>query len=341
MRGAGHRSGVATLAALALGGCAAGGDPSPLRAHGSVEARQVRVASRTGARVLRVLVDENDAVAAGQPLVVLDVRELEAARDQARAALAQAGARERLLVRGARREDVVEARNALAAAQARLDQAGRDLERAGRLHAGEAVAPSALEAARTAAELARSDVEARRAQLQKVVGGARAEELEEAAAARAQAEAALAAAEDRLRDRVLESPIAGTVIHRLVEPGEVARPAAPLLVLADLGRPYLDVYVPEARLADARLGTPAEVRVDAVPGRTFRATVAHVASEAEFTPKNVQTDEQRARLVFRVRLDVEDPEGLLRPGMPGAATFAPAAGPAPAGAPAPDGKRKS
>jgi HlyD family secretion protein len=306
-----------------------------------VEARQVRVASRIGGRVLRVLVEENDSVTVGQPLVEIDVRELEALRDQARGALAQAAARERLLVRGARREDIVEAQKSLAAAQARSDQARRELRRAEELRAGDAIALSAYDAARTAADLAQSDVEARRAQLQKIMGGARAEELQEAAAARTQAEAALAAVEDRLRDRILEAPIAGTVIHRMVEPGEVARAAVTLLVLGDLSHPYLDVYVPEPRLADARPGATVEVRVDALPARVFRGTVSHVASEAEFTPKNVQTDDQRARLVFRVRVDVEDAGGLLRPGMPGSATFGPRGGTSPHDRPATDGKRKS
>jgi HlyD family secretion protein len=280
-----------------------------------------------------VLVDENDSVVPGQPLVELDLRELEAQREQAQGALAQAAARERLLVHGAQREDIVAAEKAFAAAQARRDQARRDLRRAEELRAGDAIAPSGYEAARTASDLAESDMEGRRAELQKILGGTRAEELEEAAAVRAQAEASLAVIEERLRDRLLEAPIAGTVIHRMIEPGEVARAAVPLLVIGELSHPYLDVYVPEPRLAEAPLGSPAGVRVDALPGRLFRGTVSHVASEAEFTPKNVQTAEQRARLVFRVRVEVADPEGLLRPGMPGSATF----GPGVAGATSPDG----
>ncbi len=139
------------LAALWLGACSASGNQSQLRAYGTVEARQVRVASRIGGRVLRVLVEENDEVTPGQKLVEIDVRELEATRDQARAALAQANARERLLVRGARREDVVEAQKALAAAEVRAEQARRELRRAEDLRAGEAIAQSSYDAARTAA----------------------------------------------------------------------------------------------------------------------------------------------------------------------------------------------
>lgn len=307
--------------ALALVSCRGSGEPIPLRAYGSIEARQVRVSSRVPGRVLRVLVDENDAVVPGQPLLELDLHELEARRDQARAVLAQALARERLLRHGARQEDVVAAQKAIAAARLRAEQARHDRDRADMLRASNAISPSAHEAARTAFELATTEVATRSAELQKIVKGARAEELEEAAAARDEAGAALAVIEEQLNDRILAAPLAGTVIHRLVEPGEVVRPAAPLLVIGDLARPYMDVYVPEPRLAEARLGTAAEVEVDAFPGRVLRATVTHVSAEAEFTPKNVQTEEQRARLVFRVRVTVEDPQGLLRPGMPGAAVF--------------------
>jgi len=329
------------LAALLAAACSGPGGDAPLVAHGSVEARQVRLASRTGGRVLRVLVDENDRIEPGQPLVEIDVAELEAQRAQARAAVDEAAARERLLVRGAQREDVVAARKALEAARIRADAARRDLRRAEQLRAGEAAPDQSVEDARAAVDLARSEVAARLAQLQKVVGGARAEELAAAAAARARAEGALAAVEDRLRDRVIEAPLAGTVLHRLVEPGEVVRPAAPLLVIGDLARPYLDVYVPEPRVAEARLGAPVEVRADALPARPLRGSVAHVASEAEFTPKNVQTAEQRARLVFRVRIEVEDPEGLLHPGMPARAIFSGGPRRPDGGEPAGNRRRKS
>jgi len=332
-------SGLAVV--LAAASCRGSGRDDPLVAHGSVEARQVRVASRIGGRVLQVLVDEDDRVEPGQPLVEIDVAELEAQRAQARAAVDEAAARERLLVRGAQREDVVAARKALESARIRVDAARRDLRRAEQLHAGEAAPDQSVEDARAAVDLARSEAAARLAQLQKVVGGARAEELAAAAAARARAEGALAAVEDRLRDRVLEAPLAGTVLHRLVEPGEVARSAAPLLVIGDLAHPYLDVYVPEPRVAEAAVGAPVEVRADALPTRLLRGTVTHVASEAEFTPKNVQTAEQRARLVFRVRIDVEDPEGLLHPGMPARAVFSGGPRSPDGGAPAADGRRKS
>lgn len=311
-----------TAALLAsLPACRDGDGDSRLRAYGSVEAREIDIASRTGGRVTEVLVDEDDAVKRGQPLVRFDVSELEAQRAQAQAALAMAQARLRLLEHGAQVQDITAARKALQAAEIRTESAKRELDRARKLESQEVIAPKALDDARTGVELAESELATRKAQLEKLVGGARREEISAAAAGVDQARAALAGVEDRLLDRELAAPIDAVVIHRLVEAGEVARPAAPVLVLGELAHPYLDVYVPEGRMGEARRGAPVEVRVDAWPGKAFRGTVAHVASSAEFTPKNVQTSDQRARLVFRTRIDVEDPEGLLRPGMPGEALF--------------------
>uniref|UniRef100_UPI001F56D909 HlyD family secretion protein n=1 Tax=Anaeromyxobacter terrae TaxID=2925406 RepID=UPI001F56D909 len=208
-----------------------------------------------------------------------------------------------------------------------------ELSRAESLAGGEAAPIRTLEDARTAAELAGAEVTARVAELEKLVGGARGHELAAAAAQHAEAEAAVARLEDLLRDRVLAAPVSGSVLHRLAEPGEVARAAAPLLVLGDLSRPWVDVYVPEPRVGEVIGATRVEVRVDAWPGRVFAGAVRHVASEAEFTPKNVQVDDQRARLVFRVRVEVGDPDGLLRPGMPAQVFFAPAAAARPAEGP--------
>jgi HlyD family secretion protein len=274
------------MAALlaAFSACRDGGGDSRIRAYGSVEAREIDVASRAGGRVTEVLVDEDDAVKRGQPLVRFDLSEMEAQRAQALAALAAAQARLRLLQRGAQDEDVTAATKALQAAEIRTDSAKRELARAQALAAQQVIAPKTLDEARTGVQLAESELATRKAQLEKLTGGARREEIAAAAAAVDQAKAALAGVEDRLTDRELVAPVDGVVVHRLAATGEVARRAAPVLVLGELSRPYLDVYVPEGRLGEARRGAQVEVRVDAWPGKVFRGTVAHVASSAEFTP---------------------------------------------------------
>jgi multidrug resistance efflux pump len=114
----------------------------------------------------------------------------------------------------------------------------------------------------------------------------------------------------------LTSPITGLVLERPVHVGEVAMPGAPLMTLADLENLTLTVYVPEDQLGQVRIGQLVEVTVDAYPQRTFEGTVSFIASQAEFTPKNVQTREERVSMVFAVKVKLPNPDHALKPGMP-------------------------
>lgn len=148
---------------------------------------------------------------------------------------------------------------------------------------------------------------------------------EEVAAMEAQVEIARAAL-DTLRVQVdkfeLQAPISGLVLERPVHVGEVALPGSPLMTLADLNRVTLIVYVPEDQLGRVQLGQTVSVTVDAYPDRTFRGTVAFIASQAEFTPKNVQTREERVSMVFAVKVRLPNPDHALKPGMPADAMLA-------------------
>ncbi len=125
-----------------------------------------------------------------------------------------------------------------------------------------------------------------------------------------------AAAEKRLRDTTVRSPMDGVVILKIREPGENVAPGQAIVRLADLHHMWLRVYVRETDLPRVKLGQEAEVWTDALPRKIYRGTVTEIAQEAEFTPKNVQTVEQRVKLVFGVKVEVENPEHELKPGMP-------------------------
>ncbi len=168
------------------------------------------------------------------------------------------------------------------------------------------------------------------AQLAQVKSGARPEQLAAAQAqievAQAQAGAA-AAAIDVLKVQVdrltLKAPLTGVVLKRSIEPGEVVLPGASLIQIGDMTNLYIVVYVAENRYGEVKLGQTAQVKVDSFPGETFTGTVAHIADQAEFTPRNVQTAEGRATTVFAVRLDVTNTDGKLKPGMPADVVFTP------------------
>jgi len=163
---------------------------------------------------------------------------------------------------------------------------------------------------------AEAEVLAAQAELDKLLAGARPEEIEVAEAAVAQAEAAVEAARINLNKHTIYAPASGFVSSRSVEPGENVLPGATLMVISQLDEVELTVYVPLDKLGFVRLGQEVEVTVDAYPGEVFTGRVVYISPEAEFTPKNVQTKEERVSLVFAVKVRIPNPEHKLKPGMP-------------------------
>jgi HlyD family secretion protein len=147
------------------------------------------------------------------------------------------------------------------------------------------------------------------------------EQLAVAQAQIASAQAAITTLETQIAKTVIIAPSDGIVIERLAEPGEMALPNASLLVIADLSHLTLTVYAPEDRYGEVTLNQSVQVKVDSFPGETFTATVTHIADEAEFTPRNVQTQEGRKTTVFAIKLTLDDSTGKLKPGMPADVAF--------------------
>ena len=159
-------------------------------------------------------------------------------------------------------------------------------------------------------------VDVAEAQLALAKAGASKEQLAVAEARVAQAKAAyeaLATQRDKLE---LRAPITGRVVERTVEEGETVSPGTTLLTLADLSKVTLTLYIAEKDIARVKVGQPVLVTVDSYPGREFRGKVVHIATEAEFTPRNVQTKEERVTMVFAVKVELPNPDGALKPGMP-------------------------
>jgi HlyD family secretion protein len=128
--------------------------------------------------------------------------------------------------------------------------------------------------------------------------------------------AALAAAEAQLSYTTVVSPQAGVVLRKHVEPGEMIAAGTPAITLADLDNIWLKIYIPEPRLGQVKLGQAAEIATDSYPNKRYKGTVTFINSEAEFTPKNVQTQEERVKLVFAVKIRLDNPNQELKPGMP-------------------------
>lgn len=171
-------------------------------------------------------------------------------------------------------------------------------------------------------EAARAEVKAARDRLALLEAGPRPGQIEAALAQVAQAEAALAQARARLADTRIEAAMDGVVLRKNLEPGATAAPGAAVVTLVDPGSLWLRAYIPETDLGRVRLGQRARITVDAFPGQPFEGRVTEIASKAEFTPRNVQTQKERVSLVFRLKIGVSNPDGRLKPGMPADAVIA-------------------
>jgi HlyD family secretion protein len=191
------------------------------------------------------------------------------------------------------------------------------------------------DAAEGAYRQAEAGVLAAQARLAAVQAGPRPEDVAIARARVQEAEAALAAVNVQLDQQTLVAPRNGLVSRKLVNPGELAAPGAQLLELADLDAVHLTVYIPENQIGLVKIGQPARVHVDAYPGQDFEGVVSFIAQQAEFTPQNVQTQEERARLTFAVKIKLNNPDHRLKPGMPADADILLTSRPSPVSEPSP------
>jgi len=284
---------------------------------GTVEATDALLGFEIGGRLAAVEVEAGDEATAGQVLARLDTAELAAQKRQLEAQIDAARARLAELEAGFRREEIAQAREGVAAAAARMGLAEKEEGRFAELYEGGAVARDALDRARTEAEVTRRELARAREQLALLSQGYRRETVAAQRAQVAQAEAALEALEVRLTKAVLVAPFGGRITVRHREPGEVLAPGTPVLTLLDLDDRWVRIYVPEDRLGAVALGARAAIHSDTWPGKAYAGEVFFIASEAEFTPKSVQTREERVRLVYAVKVRVLADAGQeLKPGMP-------------------------
>jgi HlyD family secretion protein len=299
-----------------------GGNDAGLMASGTVEATEADLGFQAGGRIAEVLVREGETVAAGALLARLDAAEAAARRAAAQAQLDAAQAQLAELESGARPEELRQAQAAEAASRQRLDDAARVLARTRALEQGGAVSLEVLEQAGTAYEVARAQHEQAREQLALVRQGARAERLAGQRAAVRQAEAALAQVDAALAHTEIRAPFDGVITVRHRQPGEAVGPGAPVLTLLDLADRWVRIYVREDAIGRVSIGQAAQIRSDSDRINAFPGTVTFIASQAEFTPRNVQTTAQRVKLVYAVRVTITgDPAHVLKPGVPADVTL--------------------
>lgn len=306
---------LAASALVALAGC--GGSRGALEASGTVEAVDAELGFTVAGRIEAVTAQEGDTVKAGAELARLDRAETLAKREQAAAQALAARAALRELERGARPEEIAQARAAAQAAADQLADAQRDFQRTRALLDQSLVSQQAFDKTSTALELARSADRQAREALRLVEAGPRRERIDAARATLAGAEAAVHTFDATLANMVVKAPFPGVVTVRHHEPGEIVTAGAAAVTLLNRAERWVKVYIPETRLGAVHIGQAASITSDTFKGRTYEGQVMYVASEAEFTPKTVQTREERVKLVYAVKVRITgDPGFELKPGMP-------------------------
>lgn len=314
--------------AAGLAGCRAETTDAPPKASGYVEATDVRVASKVAGRVASVAVQEGQRVDAGSVVATLSTTDIDLALGRVRAERAQAVAQLNLLLAGPRVEDIRQAEAQAAAATADRQAAESDLaaakidearfqqlvdKNAGAVkQRDDAVARRQLAEARLQAADERLGVA--KSTVARVKAGARPEELAGARARISAVDAQAAILEHDKTETTITAPVAGIVASRLVEPGELVAPGSPVILIVDLDRAWASVYLEETLVPQVKLDQPATVVTDA--GDRLEGRVSFISPRAEFTPRNVQTANERAKLVYRLKVSVDNRKGILKPGMP-------------------------
>ncbi|MGD2252519.1 MAG: efflux RND transporter periplasmic adaptor subunit [Anaerolineales bacterium] len=317
---------VSLMLLAALSGCGSrgsDGEEGEIRASGFIEGRAYQVASAIGGPVEELFVEQGDQVESGESLLRLRSSELQSAQYNAEAAVQAAKAALQALEDQPLAFELAAAEAAVAEAKSERQQAETALEQL--IEAYEPIDPpyAALHAAEAAVEIAEAGVALAEAEQEQVEAGPSEEELRIAQVGLDEAEAMLALTQLQHDRLTLTAPVAGVVEQVLIQAEEVAVPGTPLVQVIDPTDLTLTVYVPETQVALIQAGDQVVVRVDAYPEQRFDGTVRRIADKAQFTPSNVQTEEERVKLVFAVEIALDDPSGRLRAGMPADAIFTP------------------
>lgn len=324
-----RRTAIALMSGLMAAGCRTQAPVDRVRSSGHVEATDVQIAPEVGGRVIEMPVVEGDRVAVGDLIARLDTRDVELSMARARAEREQADAQLRLLEAGARVEDIRQAEAQVAAAEAEvtsvrseLDAAGADLERFEALLRTSSGSQKQRDDAATRRDIARQQVKAAEERLRasrealgRLRAGPRREEVAAARARVSMVDAQIATLDKSLADATVRSPVAGVVTEKLHEIGEIVPARSPLVVVTNLDAAWAEVFIDEPIVPRIRLGQAATVFTDA-GGPGIAGKISFISSKAEFTPRNVQTADERSKLVYRIKIAVDNRQGLLKPGMP-------------------------
>lgn len=287
-----------------------------IKVSGNIEATEVDVGFKVSGRIVSRYFEEGDWVDQGKVLAKLDDEDLRNRLEVARATLMSAQARLSKLLAGSRPEEIREAEDNLN--QARFDLENKEIqyERIKSLYEKRVVPKETSDNAEAAFKIARATFQKARENYLLVKEGPRKEDIEDARAQVEQARASVNLNETQLSYTTLYSPISGVVLVKSGEIGEVVNPGTSILTMADIENVWLKAYIAETDLSKVKWGQKVTVTTDLRPKKEYGGRVSFISSQAEFTPKQIQTEKERVTLVYRIKVDISNKNHELKPGMP-------------------------
>lgn len=297
-------------------GCTSSGDENKIEASGNIEAVNVTVSSQVTGKVLSLLKDEGERVRRGDTVMIIDSESLSYQLRQAEASAEAARAQLNLLRTGAREEDIRQGEEAVRQAEINVETAKRDKERMESLFKSRSITQKQYEDAVSRLNLTSAQLSSAQENLKKLTDYARPEDIEQAAANLKRQLAAVDLLKKQIRDSYVVSPTDGIIVKKFFEPGETVTMLSSLFRVSNMNTVDLIIYVSEAELGKVKLGQTANVSSDTYPDKKYEGKVTFISPEAEFTPKNIQTKDERTKLVFAVKIKINNPDLDLKSGMP-------------------------
>ena len=299
-----------------LFGCGNNNNPNLIEASGNIEATNIIVSSKVSGQIEKIFYDEGQFVNKGDTVMQIDHETLQLQLDQAKAGVEAARAQLNLLRNGARKEDISQAEETVKQAQVNFNLAKRDKERMDNLYQSNSVSQNQYDNANAKFELTRAQLKSAEENLNKLKHFARPEEIQQAEANLDRQISVVKLLKKSINDSYVQSPINGVIVDKFFEKGETVTQMSSLFKVSDLRTVDLKIYVSEEELGKVKLEQTADVSVDAYPGKKYSGKVIYISPEAEFTPKNIQTKDERTKLVFAVKVRVDNPKYELKSGMP-------------------------
>ena len=306
---------IAALIITGITACSNDDEGLLIEHSGTIETTNIVISSQIPGVIEKTFVDEGASVEAGDTLAIIEHEKFDLQLEQAHASLRSAEAQLKILKKGARKEDKKQAEEILKQTELNLNQATKNKLRMEKLYTSHAITEKQYDDAVTAYDIAISKHSTAKQNVNKIKS-ARPEEIEQAEANLHKVGSSIKLIQKNINDCYLTSPIDGQIVGKFIEIGESVSFMSSMFKITNLTNAELVIYVTEKELASVNYNQSAKISIDAFEEKTFSGKVVFISPEAEFTPKNIQTKDERTKLVFAVKLKIDNSEHFLKPGMP-------------------------